>query len=145
MMPDLKFAIKAVAQNPTKTVAKARGFEVIIDEPENLGGTNEGMNPVEVMLSSLSGCLNVVAHIVAKEMGYDLKGLEINIEGDLDPLRFMGRSDAQRAGFKEIRVDLIPDCDFDDDTKKKWLEKIENRCPVSDNISHSTPVKISYR
>ena len=31
----------------------ARGFEFIIDEPENVGGTNEAMNPLEALLLSL--------------------------------------------------------------------------------------------
>lgn len=143
-MTDLTFKISAVSENPTKTISKARGFEIIIDEPNNLGGTNEGMNPVEVLLSALAGCLNVAAHLVAGEMGLELKGLKIDIEGDLNPLRFMGKSYDQRAGYKAVRVKLKPDCDFDDATKQKWIEEIERRCPVSDNIANETPVEISY-
>ncbi len=40
-MADLKFRVKAHSENATKTIVKARGFELIIDEPQDLGGTNE--------------------------------------------------------------------------------------------------------
>ena len=35
---------------------KARDFSIIVDEPENSGGTNTGMNPVEILLCSIGAC-----------------------------------------------------------------------------------------
>lgn len=141
-MPKLKFQAKAASENPTKTVVQARNFKIIIDEPENLGGTDAGANPVEYVLSALAGCLNVVGHIVAKEMGFELRGVEIDLEGELDPSKFMGQETTERAGYQNITVAIKPDCDADEDTKKKWVETIESRCPVSDNITNATPVEI---
>lgn len=141
-MAILKFGVNAKSENDTKTVAEARGFKMIIDEPEGLGGTNEGANPVEYVLGALAGCLNVVAHIVAKEMGFSLKGLEIALEGDLDPAKFAGKQTEERAGYQEIRVALKPDTDADAATLEKWLHVVEQRCPVSDNLSHATPLHI---
>ena len=142
-MPDLKFRAKAHSENPTKTVVETRGFKIIIDEPESLGGTNAGANPVEYLLAALAGCINVVGHVVAKEMGLELKGLQIDLEGDLNPARFMGKSNADRAGYKEIRVNIKVDSDADAEILSKWLDAVEDRCPVSDTLSNGTPVKIS--
>lgn len=139
----LKFSVKAKSENRTKTVVEARNFKLVIDEPELLGGTDEGPNPVEYVLAAFAGCLNVVGHVVAREMGFKLNGIEIDIEGDLDPSRFSGKSTQERAGYKEIRVKLKPDSDADEATLEKWLETIEDRCPVSDNIRNATPVKIT--
>jgi len=141
-MANLKFSVQAKSENSTKTVVEARGFKIIIDEPENMGGTNAGANPVEYMLAALSGCLNVVGHLIAKEMGFKLRGLEIELEGDLDPAKFMGQPTQDRAGYAAIRVTLKPDADADQDTLGKWLKTVESRCPVSDNISNATPLKI---
>jgi uncharacterized OsmC-like protein len=141
-MSVVKFSAKAKNENRTKTVVETRGFKMTIDEPENLGGTNEGANPVEFMLAALAGCLNVVGHIVAKEMGFQLHGLEIELEGDLDPAKFSGKDTEERAGYKEIRVTIKPDTDTDSETLEKWVRAIEARCPVSDNISNTTPLKI---
>ncbi|NTW71455.1 MAG: OsmC family protein [Eubacteriaceae bacterium] len=141
-MADLKFSIKAKCENPTKMVVNTRGFTMVIDEPKSLAGTNDGANPVEYLIAALAGCLNVVAHMVAKEMCFDLRGLEIDIDGNLDPMKFMGKSDVERTGYKEIRVNIKPDTDADEETLKKWLEIVEQRCPVSDNIANATPVVI---
>lgn len=139
-MADLKFRVKAHSENPTKTVVKARGFEIIIDEPQELGGTNQGANPVEYILGAYAGCLNVMAHVCAKELGFDLKSIQIDISGTLNPARLFGKSFEERAGYKEIKVVLKPDCDVDELTKKKWLAAILDRCPVGDNLKNTTHI-----
>ncbi|NLB20652.1 MAG: OsmC family protein [Clostridium sp.] len=144
-MAAIKFNIKARSENPTKTVVEARNFKIIVDEPKNLGGTDAGPNPVEYVLAALAGCMNVVGHVVAKEMNFELRSLELEIEGDLDPGKFMGTSMKERAGYKEIRVVLTPDADADKEILDKWIEAVEQRCPVSDNIANATPVKVAYK
>ena len=144
-MADLTFKISGTCETPTKTVVKARNFTMIIDEPPTLGGKDEGANPVEYLLAALAGCLNVVGHLVAKEMNMDLKRMEIEIEGKLNPEKFSGKETIDRAGFKEIKVLIKIETDADEETLKKWLEAVERRCPVSDNISNPTPVKITFK
>jgi uncharacterized OsmC-like protein len=51
----LEFSIKAHSENPTKTVVETRGFEIIVDEGEELGGTNAGATPVEYVLAAAVG------------------------------------------------------------------------------------------
>ncbi|MCK9480089.1 MAG: OsmC family protein [Firmicutes bacterium] len=141
-MSNAKFSVKSKSENPTKTVVEARSFKMIIDEPAPLGGTDHGPNPVEYVLAALSGCLNVVGHMIANEMGFALRGLEFNVEGDLNTEKFQGLPTSGRAGFMEIRVTVIPDTDADSGLLQKWLEKVIERCPVSDNLANATPVKI---
>ena len=144
-MSDIKFRVKAKSENATKTIVKARNFEIVIDEPADLGGTDSGPNPVEFVLAAFAGCLNVMAHVVAKEMNFELRGVEIDLSGNLNPARLFGASYDERAGYKEIVVRIKPDCDADADTLNKWVEAIENRCPVSDNLQHPTPVIIEIK
>ncbi|SRR5690554_4597533 len=141
-MPKVTFKAQAHSENPTKTVVRTNGFTVIVDEPKNQGGTNEGPTPVDYVLAALAGCLNVVGHVVAKELDMNLNGVKIDLEGDLNPAKFMGMSDAERAGYQSIRVTLRPDTDADAATKEKWRLAVESRCPVSDNLSHETPVSV---
>ncbi len=144
-MSDLTFRVKAHSENPTKTVVKARRFQLVIDEPEDLGGTNEGANPVEYILAALSGCLNVMCHLVAKEMNFTLRGVEITLSGNLNPAKLFGQETTERAGYKEIKVEINPDTDADKATLEKWIKTVESRCPVSDNITNPTPVHISLK
>jgi uncharacterized OsmC-like protein len=139
---DLTFSIEAQSQSATKTIVKARNFELIIDEPDSLGGTDHGANPVEYLLASYAGCLSVVAHITAKEKGIRLDDLKINISGNLNPARFMGVSEDERAGFKNIKVELIVNNTLSATSKTEWIKEIINRCPVGDNLKNLTEVDI---
>lgn len=142
-MPNLTFHVNAKSENATKTVVEARTFKITIDEPKNLGGTDAGANPVEYLLAALSGCLSVVGHLVAKEMGITLRGITFSVSGDLDPAKFMGKSDQGRAGYQAITVAVSPDADADKATLEKWLGTVESRCPVSDNIKNPTPLTLA--
>jgi len=141
-MKDLKFRVQAHSENPTKTIVKARGFEIVIDEPESLGGTNEGANPVEFMLAAFCGCINVMGHVIAKEMQFELRSIKIKMCGNLNPQRLFGSSFEDRAGYKGIDVSIEPDCDAPIEILKEWMAKIEDRCPVSDNLSNKTPINL---
>jgi len=139
----LKFSVKASSANPTKTIVSARNFQIIVDEPKNQGGTDDGATPVEYVLAALAGCLNVVGHVVAKEMDMPLTGIDFELEGDLNPAKFMGKSAKERAGYQEIRVKMTPQTTADTKTIEEWLKTVEARCPVSDNLVNPTPVKIT--
>lgn len=141
-MSDLKFRVKALSENPTKTIVKARGFEMVIDEPEQLGGTNQGANPVEYELAAFSGCINVMGHLVAKEMGMDLKGMDIDISGTLNPDKLFGKSFDERAGYNQIDVKIKPDSTADQKSLDIWKQAVCERCPVSDNLKNTTPIDI---
>jgi|SRR6056297_2750865 len=142
-MPMAEFSIKAESKNKTQVVVETPGgFKITVDEPENMGGTNEGPNPVEYVLAALSGCLNVVGHLVANEMGITLDDMKIEISGELDPAKFMGKSEDVRAGYQKINVKIDVETDADEETLAEWLNVVEARCPVSDNISNETPLEI---
>lgn len=139
----LNFGVEGENENPTKLVVKARNFKLIVDEPAGLGGTDHGPNPVEYLLAGYAGCLNVVAHLVAKEQGLDIKKLTIEVDGDINPARLFGQSNDDRAGFKIIRVKIVVDADADQPAIDTWLKEVENRCPINDNLTNPTPVEIN--
>ena len=142
-MSDLLFKVKGESTSPAQFIAKTRHFKLIIDEPEDLGGTDENANPVEYILAGLAGCLNVVGHIVAKELGFTIHKLKIEVEGSLNPDKLFGVSNDERAGFKEINLKLIPETDAPIETLESWLKIVQDRCPVKDNLLNTTPVKVS--
>jgi uncharacterized OsmC-like protein len=144
-MADLKFRVKAHSENATKTIVKARGFELVVDEPQDLGGNNEGANPVEYVLAAWAGCLNVMAHVCAKELGFELRGVKIDIVGNLNPERLFGTSFEERAGYKEIKATIKPDCDADEATIEKWKAAICDRCPVGDNLKNTTELVVEVK
>lgn len=140
---DVKFSISARSETPSRVVVRARNFTMYVDEPPQLGGEDKGANPVEYLLAALAGCINVVGHLVAKEMNIKLNELSVDIEGILNPARFQGKSFEERAGYKQISVNIKVKSDASQDLLKKWLESVKDRCPVSDNIENPTPLKFN--
>ncbi|WP_026473174.1 OsmC family protein [Alkaliflexus imshenetskii] len=142
-MSKLTFSVNGTNKNETRLDVEARQFSIVVDEPAQLNGTDAGANPVEYILAGYAGCLNVVAHIVAKELGFTIHKLSVEVSGDINPARFLGLSNDERAGFQGIKVKLDLDSDADQATIEKWIEVVENRCPVNDNLANPTPVSIS--
>ncbi len=143
-MGNLNISISADSVSSTKAHVKARNFSFHIDEPENLGGTDSAANPVEYLLGSYAGCINVMAHLIAKEQGITLDGLSIKISGKLNPDRLFGASNAERAGFQNIQVQISPKTDAPVEKVKAWIKAIEDRCPVNDNLLNPTPISVTH-
>jgi len=142
-MADVNIAVEAVSLSKTRADVSVRDLTFSVDEPEILGGTNAGPNAVEYQLGALAGCLNVIGHLVAKEMGFEIHSMQMRIEGNLDPLVYLGKKSGIRPGFKEIRVAIDIESTASSDALREWAKAIEARCPVSDNLASPTPIRIS--
>jgi uncharacterized OsmC-like protein len=144
-MSDLQFSINGKSINATKFTGLSRQFELTIDEPAALGGTDDGANPVEFILAGYAGCLNVVTHLIAKELNIPIANLKINIVGNLNPAKFLGLDNTERAGFKNIQVEIDVDSPADEAQINLLLKTVEERCPVNDNLSNHTPIQVKIK
>ena len=105
-----------------------------IDEPESLGGENTGPNPVELILSGLGGCLVVLVNAFAPVHDVKITDVQVNVDGDLDPDGFMGKSDV-RPGFSEIRYQLKIDSPSSEEKIAELIEHVITACPVKDTLT----------
>ena len=121
----------------------SRGFKVTMDEPVDEGGTDTAMNPVELLLCSLGGCMSIVASMFAPKFRVELKGFSIELEGDLDPDGFMGKNPNVRKGFSDIRYKMNIVSDSPEENIKKLHKFIEEYCPVKDTLK-GVPVTGTY-
>lgn len=142
-MADLNFKIEGEAQTAARFNANTRQFSIVIDEPPALGGDDLGANPVEYLLASYAGCINVVAHLTALELGIKVEKLRIAISGNINPARLFGQSNFERAGFKQIDVEFSPVTDATPELTEQWIASIKDRCPINDNLASPTP--LSFR
>ena len=143
---EIKVTIRGQSENETRLNLTAGRFNTVIDEPRSLGGTDAGPSPIQVLLMSLAGCINVTGHLIAKEKGLHLNQMNITIEGVMNPAAFYGRSYEERAGFKQISVMVNPD--FTNATEQDinaWLNETEERCPVTDNIKFGTDIMVKIQ
>ncbi len=138
--------VHAKSETPSRLKIQSGKFKMIIDEPENMGGTNMGPSPVQVLLMSLAGCLNVTGHEVARQRGMKLNGMKIDIKGSMNPCNFMGCSFDERAGFQQINVSIKADFEnADKEAIDSWLHETEARCPVTDNIKEGTNISVNIK
>ena len=142
----MKETFKVIAKKTSEGLqveSEARGFKMILDEPEEMGGTNTGMNPVEALLCALGSCQTIVAFAFAEASGINLEGFHVELEGDLDPDGFMGLAEGVRNGFQEIRYSMHFKSDASQKELEKYAEFIESRCPVGDCLTDGVPLKLS--
>lgn len=119
---------------------QAGNHSMIIDQPERGGGKDEGPSPLAVFLFALGGCLATVAAIKARQDRIDLRGFEVDIEGDIDIAYLMGKTKEGRAGFTEIRVSVDIDADMTAEEKQIFFKDVDARCPISDNMFNDTNI-----
>lgn len=139
-------SVHSKSETPARLKIQSGKFKMIIDEPENMGGTDMGPSPIQVLLMSLAGCLNVTGHEIARQKGLKLNGMKIDINGSMNPCNFMGCSFDERAGFQQINVSIK--ADFENAPKEEvdsWLLETEARCPVTDNIKEGTHVSVNLK
>jgi uncharacterized OsmC-like protein len=135
-------SIEAKLGEKFKVEVKAGNHTLYVDQPQAGGGADEGPNPIEYLFTSLAGCIATAARIIAIQKRIKLNGMDMKIEGVFDTEIILGKSKENRPGVTGINVTLNIDSDMTKEEKKAFVEEIESRCPVSDNIENATPVKI---
>jgi putative redox protein len=78
------FKLKADCPTHSRTDTTIRHHKVVTDEPEIRGGTDAAAPPLETMLSSYLGCLNVISHLIADEMGIRLDNMTMALDAEFD-------------------------------------------------------------
>lgn len=107
-----------------------RQFEpIVMDEPESLGGSDTGPNPMEYLLGALIGCKTVVFALVAKEHGFTYSDLKFDLKGSLD-VRGLEGVEGVRPYFKSIQGTIQVTTTEDYDALIQVARETERRCPV---------------
>ncbi len=138
----MKETVKVTAEATGKKLqvkAGTRGFTVTVDEPEESGGGNSGMNPVELLLCALGGCQAIATLIFSSVKEVPVEGVRIELEGDIDTDGFLGINPDVRNGFQEIRKDVTVKC-ADKESALAVAQLAQKQCPVADCIANPVPI-----
>ncbi|WP_078429596.1 OsmC family protein [Alkalihalobacterium alkalinitrilicum] len=112
-----------------QTVINAGKHTITIDEPADMGGNDTGADPLTILLSSLAGCENVIANMVAKEMSFDLQGIEFDIKGLLDLRGLMGE-EGVKPYFEKVTINAKVKTSESQERVNELQSKTDKRCPV---------------
>lgn len=114
-------------------------FQFEAGEPELLEGHDEGANPVEFLLSALSGCMTTTIAYYAALNGFKIKHMDSDYKGDLDLQGLFNLDPNVRPGYQKIQVHFK----IETDAPMDELEKYYRFSPVFDVVSKSVPVEVT--
>ena len=80
----------------------ARRFSIDIDEPCELGGSNQFANPQEHLLAALNACMMVGYVAQCAVRGITLESLEIETDGEIDLRGFLGVDPTVPSGYETL-------------------------------------------
>lgn len=125
------------------TAADIRQFGLTVDEPPTLGGTDQGPTPVELVLTALGTCQEIVYATYARVLDIPLDGVTVRVEGRLDPRGFFGAADVP-AGFQDIVFDVDVSSPAGPEAVSRLVATVNAHCPVLDILRQPVPVNGRY-
>lgn len=112
-----------------------------IDEPPVLLGEDRGANPVEYLLTGLSGCVTTTFIAYAAAQGVKIDELRTELEGDIDVRGFLGVTGEVRPGYNQIRIKFYVKSDAPRKKLEELVKLAKRRSPVSDSVRNGVPIE----
>jgi putative redox protein len=109
------------------------GHELIVDEPQDRGGTDTGPRPTQLLAASLAGCTAITIEMYAERKGWDVGAMEVRVE--------MGYEGPVPSSFDVFLT--LPD-ELDEEQRRRLIT-IASHCPVHKVIAAETRVTVSER
>lgn len=126
----VRIAVQGDCPNSTRMDIRAGRHTMIIDEPSQRHGGDEGMLPLEALMASFASCTHVVANTIARDMEIDFQNISIEADGKFDTRGYTG--DANPAPpFPEIDLTIHYSSTATREQLSDLQEQLRWRCPVS--------------
>ena len=107
--------------------------ELVLDEPADAGGADEGPSPTRTLAAALAACTAITVEMYAERKGWELGAVEVEVEMEYD-----GPAPSSFAVKLRIPGELS-------DEQRKRLVTIAGKCPVHRALASEVPVTISER
>jgi putative redox protein len=134
MSKTLITAITELDEANYKTKVFAGGHFIYADEPTELGGTDEGMNPGALLLASLGSCTAITIRMYADRKEIPLT--HIKIELAICPEVEMDKSTTIMRKI-ELQGNL-------NDQQRERLMQIADKCPIHKLMSNPIKIETSF-
>ena len=109
----------ATRDSSYRHVIKVRGHDLISDEGTDVGGTDTGPSPQELLAASLASCTAITMEMYAQRKGWDISGVEVACE----------YTPAERGCPTKFELVLRLSDDLSDEQVER-LRVIAAKCPV---------------
>lgn len=137
-----RFTSRSSLQEGLRSEAAVRDHRLTVDEPEALGGSDAGPNPVELVLAALGTCQEITYRAYATALGIPLDQVSVELQGDIDLRGFFAVDDAVRAGYQAITGTVTLRSSAPRADLEKLRAVVNAHCPVLDILTHPVPVDL---
>jgi uncharacterized OsmC-like protein len=117
--------------------AKVRGFTIVQDEPESVGGTGKGPTPTDFLVTSVGFCENVIFVRNATLAGLSIDSLETQVSGSWDR-RGLFEIDGVSPHFQSITVETRVSTRDPVEKVVEVANQTHRRCPVHATLARAT-------
>lgn len=120
---------------------RAGPHTLIVDEPVEEGGDDQGPCAQDILLASLAGCTVVTLHLYANRKSWSLDSVEIKLEGE----QILAKDCEGSVSDPNEKVDVIHfDLKLNGDLTEEQRERlltIARRCPVHRTLTSETIIR----
>jgi putative redox protein len=128
-----------------RSEVKTRGFNVVLDQPENMGSSDLGPRPSELLLAALAACHEVTYRLYADAMDIDLQDVAVTATGVSDARGFFDVDDEVDAGFSEVYGEINIVSNASDDDIERLRQMVNRHCPVLDDLRKPLKVELNLK
>lgn len=141
----MAFGSESCLQEGLRSEAVMRDHKVVVDEPEALGGSDAGPNPVELILAALGTCQEITYRAYATALGIPLDKVAVKLTGTIDLKGFLAVDDKVRPGYQRISGTVELHSSASEEQLETLRAAVNAHCPVLDIISNPVPVELDLR
>lgn len=115
------------------------GHAIVMDGDPEVGGSNTGMRPMELLLVGLGGCSGMDVASVLRKKKQNVSDIEVNVNGK--------KAESYPKKFTEIEVEyVVSGKDLSEEAVKKAIElSLEKYCSVKATLAGSAKISYSYK
>jgi len=110
--------------------ARTRHHVVLVDEPEQYGGSDVAPNPIEAVLAALGASLQVTTRLYATAWGIEMDRLGVHMDGMMDIRGFFDAHPDIPAGLVRLDATLTIDGALSTAELERLSRRVERACPV---------------
>jgi uncharacterized OsmC-like protein len=108
----------------------------VADEPTEVGGTDTGPNPYEMLLSAVAACTCITLSMYCRRKGWALHSISAKYEFDRVHADDCDDCEDDAEGrIDRVRSEIFIEGDFDE-AQRTRLTDIAQKCPVHKTIAH---------